>query len=270
MENIIAKTADTLEPFGRAERSIAAFCMAIPFVLIVADKPDERWWVNAAFVVGACFLLLPTVLAVYNFLESRTENAAAWTTIAAGAILYMAYLAFAGIYTIRPSISQYVDMTESHLFGLLLTVPGMLFIVHGFVYAKTVEPKRKKAAIVNRSTLNVLAGLALLGVVVIPYDWVKWLHYTFAILFYAFSAIVILKGMGSGKDPKTRWGSVVVMAAFMIVGGLNHFEIASIAENIVTLFGAESIGLWIIGVHYIIVSAEKADVPAEVPVPVGG
>lgn len=271
MESIVAKTANALAPFGRAERSIAAFCMGIPFILIVADRPDPRWWVNAIFLAGACFLLLPPILALYDYLEKKTADAAAfWTTIAAGFILWLAYMAISQSYTIRPSISQYVDMRDSHLFGLLLTIPGMLFIVNGYVYSNTVEAMGTKRNGLRRSTLNVLAGIALLGVVLVPYHWVKFIHYGCAIIFYLFSAIVIWKGMGSGKDPKTSRGSVIVMGVVMVIGVVNHFGIADLGKDFITLFGAESLGLWIIGVHYIIVSSERIEALAGRTSPVPG
>jgi hypothetical protein len=251
---------ETLVPFGKGERVIAAVCMAIPFFLIISDSSDPAWWLKSIGITVCSLMLVPIIGFLHESFSDRFPRIPAFlTTIAAGFILYLVYLFFVtNDFAIRPSISQYVDMVDSHLFGLLLGVPAMLFIVNGFIYGMKFEDEDAKWYERWRSKISVTMGIALMGVVVVPYFWVMWLHLTCAFVFYLAGAIVILAGLGEQKDRLASWLSVIVMLISFVFGIWNELGRAPIFPD-VTVFGAESIGLWVIGVHYIITSYQRVD-----------
>jgi hypothetical protein len=253
---------ETLVPFGKGERVIAAVCMAIPFFLIISDSNDPAWWVKSIGITVCSLMLVPVIGFLHESFSDHVPRIAAFlTTIAAGFILYLVYLFFVtNEFVIRPSISQYVDMVDAHLFGLLLAVPAMLFIVNGFIYGLKFEDENARWYERWRSKISVIMGIALMGVVVIPYFWVLWVHLACAIVFYLAGGIVILAGLGEEKDRLASWLSVIVMLISFFLGIWNQLGRVPVLVHVpVTVFGAESIGLWVIGVHYIITSYQRVD-----------
>ena len=172
--------------------------------------------------------------------------------IAAICILIPAFLVWGDYGRIRGSISDYINMDNRHIFGLLLAIAAMLFIVNGAVYINTVGIKHHKKP---GRWYNIILGIALMGVPLFPYDnpTVTWLHYFCAIVFFAGSAVVIY----AFHDPKNRRISRIIAVLTLI-----SFVIYLINANIfhvplfgwMTLFWAECISLAVIGVHYILES----------------
>lgn len=159
------------------------------------------------------------------------------------------------------SISAYVDMNYSHIFGLLLTMASMLFIFNGALYFKverneTAHPELIPDCVMPQTIYNkkrkgkwynLILGIALLGVTIFHYDreFSKVLHYVFAVIFFLGSAIVIF----FIHDPEDRWKSRV-----LAIGSIFCLAVAVYDESILSLFWAENVALIIIGIHYILES----------------
>ena len=140
----------------------------------------------------------------------------------------------------RGSISDYVYMENSYVFGMLLTIAAMLFIVNGAVYFK-----KQEELFLGKSGkwYNILLGLFLFGVILFPHEESPVPHYTFAILFFAGNAVVA----GFFHDRKHRFISVVL--AVMTVAA---FLVTIFWPEYLSLFWSEWISLVVIGVHLIL------------------
>jgi len=159
---------------------------------------------------------------------------------------------------VRKSISAYVDMTDSFIFGLLFGIAGMIFVLNGALYFRSeledVRNPNLKLDITKKKYdkkrtgkwYNLIFGIALIGIAIFPYNRDFWyLHYIFAIIFFFGSAIVIF----FIHDSNDKWKSKVF--AIISVTGL---IISFIDVSILPLFWAETIALIIISIHYILVS----------------
>jgi len=160
--------------------------------------------------------------------------------------------------TVESSISAYVDMQDSFVFGLLFGVVGMLFVLNGALYFRTEQeelrnPEHKISRAKNEydkkrigKWYNVIFGFALIGIAIFPYNRDLWvLHYIFAAIFFLGSAIVIF----FIHDPEDKWKS-----RFFAVISTVCLAISVIDDTILTLFWAETIALIIIAIHYILES----------------
>lgn len=160
------------------------------------------------------------------------------------------------------SISAYVDMKNTYVFGLLLTMAAMMFIFNGALYFKVEREEKKHPELIpdcvmsqsayNKKRMgkwyNIVFGLALLGIIVFPYNrdqTLKILHYIFAGVFFLGSALVIF----FIQDPEDRWKS-----RFLAIGSLVCLGISVYDDSILSLFWSETIALIIIGVYYILES----------------
>lgn len=153
---------------------------------------------------------------------------------------------------IRCSISDYVSMTHSHLFGLLLGIAAMLFIVNGAIYINKENIRHEKK---QGRWYNIVLGTALLGVVVFPCTIpdVATLHIVSAGIFFGGSALVI--ALFNDKEHKVISR---VIAALSIVSFVVYFlncKLLNLPQlNWFTLFWAEWISMAVIGIHYILES----------------
>lgn len=158
------------------------------------------------------------------------------------------------------SISAFVDMENSYVFGLLLTMAAMMFIFNGALYFKVEyqehkHPEHVPSCVMDQSHYNkknkgkwynIVFGLALVGVVVFPYNrtlTMTVLHYFFATIFFLGSALVIF----FIHDPEDKWKN-----RFLAIGSIACLVVSVVDNSIMSLFWSETIALIIIGVHYIL------------------
>src|SRR5688572_23616183 len=120
----------SLKSFGWAERAFAAFCMGIPFFLLVVDigslynaESSDSKWVYHFGVFAVSMLAVPSLigLAYYGLDQLSPPRAAFLTTLIAVGGLYALLLSCAHYFTsdadpIRPSISQYASMNDAPIF----------------------------------------------------------------------------------------------------------------------------------------------------------
>jgi|GEM_PF-1628954 len=149
---------------------------------------------------------------------------------------------------LRGSISAYVDMDRSHIFGLLLGISATLFILNGALYFSTgyVASNKKYKKQYGR-WYNIILGFSLIGVVIFPYNGPNAIvHYVFALLFFAGSAVVIF----FIHEPQHRLLSKLI--AIAAISSLLTCVLTD--EQAISLFWAESISLFVVGIHYILQS----------------
>lgn len=261
---LVEKAHDNIM-FGKAERLAAGVCMGIPFFLLVGNNPNRAIWYFP--LLAAIFIMLPyAIVALTKRSVKERHNYGMFLTVLVGLFLVAFYLFFIHVwhYESLPSISQYVTMYDSYIFGLLLTTGAMLFMANGLFYWNDIVANRDGGKF--RSLNNFWLGLFLFGVVIFPcVDKVwMWFHYASAISFFAGCAIAaFFRSKGEHHKMKHRftdYGTAGMMVVSFIVPLLRVFGI--IPEDTlpwINLFGAESIGLWVIGVDFILVSVDRAE-----------
>lgn len=151
--------------------------------------------------------------------------------------------------TIRGSISAYVEMENNYVYGFLLGIAAMLFIFNGALYFKT-TPKPEMKYKKNRGKwYNIVLGVALIGIVLFPYNSkLSLLHYFFTIVFFGGSALVIFLF----QNPKHMWISRIIAILSLFGLGLCVFS----NESVINLFWAEWLSLIVIGLYYILESKD--------------
>ena len=87
----------------------------------------------------------------------------------------------------RPSISNYVYMDHSYVFGMLLCIAAMLFIFNGAVYYKN-EPHLHISK--HGRWYNIVLGFSLLGVICFRHIEYTIIHNIFAGIFFIGNAVV--------------------------------------------------------------------------------
>lgn len=140
----------------------------------------------------------------------------------------------------RKSISQYVYMTHSYVFGLLLMMAAMMFIFNGAVYFKGQE-KRQLLLSKTGKWYNIALGLSLIGVVVFPCEQYEVTHTAFAILFFVGNAVV------TGVFYQKRNKAFSIVLAILTLATL-----VPVYFHVFTLFWGEWLSLAVIGVHFIL------------------
>ena len=138
----------------------------------------------------------------------------------------------------RSSISDYVYLKNSYLFGMLLCIAAMLFIFNGAVYYRSGEHLRISW---HGQWYNVVLGLSLLGVICFPHKEFKIPHYTFAIIFFLGNAVVT----GIFYKDKDKISSIIL--AILTVAAM-----PLAFTNIITVLVAEWISLVVIAIHFIL------------------
>jgi len=163
----------------------------------------------------------------------------------------------------RPSISAYVDICDSYIFGLLFGIAGMTFILNGALYFKVENDEKRNPELKLRSSLsesvynkkrkgkwyNILLGVSLIGVAIFHHErsgYPATLHIVFALIFFLGSAVVIF----FNHDPEDRWKSRILAIISIACLAIAYFS----DGQLITLYWAETIALIIIAVHYILES----------------
>lgn len=148
-------------------------------------------------------------------------------------------------YKFRGSISNYVYMCKSYIFGLLLAIAAMLFIFNGAVYYKN-------EASLNISRhgqwYNVVLGLSLIGVICFPHIEHPLPHFTFAGIFFIGNALVTGIFYKDKDKKKSIFLAVLTVAALPLA-----------LWHVITLLVAEWISLCVIGIHFILSTINTDD-----------
>jgi hypothetical protein len=146
----------------------------------------------------------------------------------------------------RPSISNYVYMDKSYLFGLLLCIASMLFIYNGIVYFKNeINFSLGK----HGKWYNVVLGFSLMGVILFPHLQYPIPHYTFAIIFFVGNAFVT----GFFHFKNNRIPSIILAILTVAVFALSIFDIVS-------LLWAEWLSLTVIAIHFALEANEVKNI----------
>ena len=152
----------------------------------------------------------------------------------------------------RSSISDYVYMDNSHVFGMMLCMASMLFIVNGAVFFKN---ENKHDLNSSSKWYNIALGLSLLGVIIFPYKEYGVPHFTFAGLFFAGNAFVTVAAARHKKHLALRWLMGVFTAIFLVLFFVNdYFKLHLQWLSWLSLFWAEWLSLTVIGIHFILES----------------
>lgn len=138
----------------------------------------------------------------------------------------------------RPSISQYVYMPHSYVFGMLLSIAAMLFVFNGAVYFKNIDVLNIS---IHGQWYNVVLGLSLIGVICFPCDQYPIPHYTFAIIFFVGNALVT----GFFYKDKDKIASIIL--AILTVIALPFALLGYIS-----ILAGEWISLTVIAIHFIL------------------
>ncbi len=138
----------------------------------------------------------------------------------------------------RPSISNYVYMSHSYVFGMLLCIAAMLFIFNGAIYYKSEQHMHISW---HGQWYNVVLGLSLIGVICFPHLEHSVVHYFFAILFFVGNAVVTL------LFHKDKYKKISILLGILTLAAL---PVAF--TNVISLLAAEWISLSVIGVHFIL------------------
>lgn len=162
----------------------------------------------------------------------------------------------------RSSISAYVDMDNSYIYGLLFGVAGMTFLLNGALYFKVENDEERMPELKSLSALsesvynkkrmgkwyNLVFGISLFGIAIFHYDKpeTQYIHLIFALIFFVGSALVIF----FIHDPEDKWKSRILAVISIAVLGIAFFT----NGKTISLFLAETIALIIIAIHYILES----------------
>jgi hypothetical protein len=231
--------------------------MGIPFFLILSDSQDRiGFW---SIVVGTLTIMaIPLLVSVaayrINGMATVRNGILAFVValLLVACLFYIWYLTLPTDFKIRDSISSYVAMENAQIFGLLLTTASMLFIFNGAVYINKVPEGSSKK---HGRWYNLVLGISLLGVVLFPCTNPRLavFHYSFAILFFAGGALVI----AIFNDEAHRVISLIIAGVSLLsfaIYTVNSFLLDSTALSSFSLFWAETVALWVIGIHYILES----------------
>ena len=270
LKNLVESIADSLgatidhhSVYAKFERFTAGFCMAIPFYLIVMDDVYEHGRLGALIIPVIITFLPLTIPLLVRAVDNK--NIGMWITLTGTIALLALYFLFVeGRTGVKGSISAYVRMENPHVFGMLLSVAAMLFLVSGAVYAEKKRTLRFREG-GWRSVISFLQGILLLGVVTVPCDILEIPHLIIALLFFISCGLnTLARETKPGKRLQQRlvdFVPVIIMAVAMLI----HFAQGWVWLNwhpgppfsTINLFGAECIALWITGLDFILVSLKK-------------
>ena len=141
-------------------------------------------------------------------------------------------------HSFRPSISNYVYMDHSYVFGMLLSIAAMLFIFNGAVYFKSEQYMHISW---HGQWYNVVLGISLLGVICFPHEEYPIPHYLSAAIFFLGNALVT--GIFYKDKDKTL---SIILAVFTIAS----YPLAFM--NVISILVAEWISLSVIAVHFVL------------------
>jgi hypothetical protein len=140
----------------------------------------------------------------------------------------------------RNSISQYVYMPHSYVFGLLLMMAAMMFIFNGAVYFKG-QGKEQLLLSKTGKWYNVALGLSLIGVIIFPCEQYTAMHFVFAGLFFVGNAVV------TGVFFQKRNRIISILLAILTLATL-----IPVGFHVFSLFWGEWLSLTVIGIHFIL------------------
>jgi|ERR1041385_430924 hypothetical protein len=149
-------------------------------------------------------------------------------------------------HSFRPSISNYVYMADSHIFGMLLCIAAMLFIFNGAVYYKNEQHMHISW---HGQWYNVVLGLSLIGVICFPHQEFPIPHFTFAGIFFIGNALV------TGLFYKDKDKKKSILLAILTVA-----SIPLAFAHIISILVAEWLSLFVIAIHFIL-STTNMDQP---------
>ena len=145
----------------------------------------------------------------------------------------------------RGSISGYAYMSRSYLFGLVLTVAAMMFIFNGILYYDKAAVSGTGYSAEFGRWYNIILGLALLGVVLVPYGDSELFHYAFAGIFFLGGALCVAL-----FSEKRHNRISVCIAVLSVVGLAAHYAF----DGLYSLLVGEWIALAVLAVHYFLES----------------
>ena len=140
----------------------------------------------------------------------------------------------------RPSISNYVYMQHSYVFGMLLTIGAMMFIFNGALYWNTADDMGVSD---HGKWYNVVLGAALLVVVCFPHLQFPAEHYTAAVIFFVGNALVTLI---FHRKRDAFWS--------IVIGSITGLSFVLVFTHSVSLLVAEWISLGCISGHFVMQS----------------
>ncbi len=148
-------------------------------------------------------------------------------------------LADTGATGFRSSISDYVYMGRSYVFGMLLSIAATLFIFNGAVYFRNEAHLDVSKA---GKWYNIILGMSLLAVILLPYKQFGVHHFIFAGLFFIGNAVVI------AIFHKKQYTIPSILLALLTLATITlHFY-----NQAVSIFTAEWLSLTVIGIHLIL------------------
>jgi len=136
----------------------------------------------------------------------------------------------------RESISDYVYMPHSYIFGMLMCIAAMLFIVNGVVYYRSEQHMHISW---HGQWYNIVLGLSLIGVICFPWREYSIIHFSFAAIFFAGNAVV------TGIFYKDKDKKMSITLAILTISTI-PFAIG----NIISMLTAEWVSLTVIGIHF--------------------
>jgi len=145
----------------------------------------------------------------------------------------------------RPSISNYVYMPHSYVFGMLLSIAATLFIFNGAVYYKSEQHMHISW---HGQWYNVVLGLSLIGVISFPHIQYPTPHYIFAGIFFLGNAIVTGIFYKDKDKKKSIFLAILTVAALPLA-----------FTHVISLLVAEWVSLFAIGVHFVLSTLDMGD-----------
>jgi hypothetical protein len=140
----------------------------------------------------------------------------------------------------RDSISNYVYMPHSYIFGMLLAIGATMFIFNGALYFLTED---KMNISIDGHWYNVVLGLLLLGVICTPHLQYSYIHYPVSISFFVGNALVT----AFFHNRRDRVASIVLASLTALVFAFSY-------AGVVTVFWSEWASLICISIHFIMQS----------------
>jgi hypothetical protein len=142
----------------------------------------------------------------------------------------------------RTSISDYVYMWHSYVFGMLLSIAAMLFVFNGAVYFRVEGEKSELNLSKYGKWYNIILGLSLLMVVCLPWREYTVPHFTFATIFFFGNAVV------TGLFHQKRNQALSITLAVLTVVALIIYILGPFPGF--SLLAAEWISLTVVGIHF--------------------
>jgi hypothetical protein len=147
----------------------------------------------------------------------------------------------------RSSISDYVYMCRSYIFGMLLTIAAMLFTINGAVYFRN-EGMDKLNLRKQGKWYNVILGLSLFCVILLPHKQHVIIHNIFAGIFFIGNVLVI--GIFHKREQRGLSITLACLAAASLV---------PVFLCLFSLFWGEWLSLCVIGIHFYLESLGRLD-----------